>query len=430
MILKHVLLLILGLLLWQPSLAATYLIADAYLDVAGGKLVNNPVIVVSNGRITSLSGNVAAAEPADQIIELPGTTLLPGLIDMHTHLIRNQRLQGFSRLSESDQRTLLAGVANARDMLMAGVTTVRDLGSKIYGDIALRDAINDGDVIGPRIFASGPSLGITGGHCDSNRMPRERNVPSPGVADGPWAVAAKVRENIKFGADVIKFCATGGVMSKGTAVGVQQYTLEEMQMLVKEAHRRGRTVAAHAHGASGIADAIRAGVDSVEHASFIDDEGISLALENGTYLSMDIYVTEYILGQGAEDGIPEESLAKERTVGAVQRENFRKAVAAGVKMVMGTDAGIFPHGESPKQLSRMVKFGMTPIQALQAATINGATLLRVEDDLGSLEVGKFADVIGVTGNPLENIGLLEQVHFVMKAGHIYKQSDRGDSIHE
>ncbi|MBO6657941.1 MAG: amidohydrolase family protein [Pseudomonadales bacterium] len=409
-------------LICQIAWAKTYIRADAYVEVKSGKTIGNAIIVVEDGRIESTKGNLNDAGPDDEVIDLAGKTLMPGLFDMHVHLIGNKLLKGAARVQESDQLALLAGVENARKLLMAGVTTVRSLGSSSYGDIALRDGIRAGYVIGPRVFASGPALGITGGHCDNNWMPRERDIRNAGVANGPWEVAAKVRENIKFGSDVIKFCATGGVMSKGTKVGVQQYTLEEMQTLVSEAHRRGLIVAAHAHGTSGIKDAIRAGVDSVEHASYIDDEGIQLAVENGTYLSMDIYVTEYILGQGIADGIPEENIAKERTVGKIQRSNFTKAVEAGVKMVMGTDAGVYPgFADSPKQLSRMVTFGMTPAQALQAATINAATLLKKQDEMGSLEEGKLADIIAVAGNPLEDISLLEDVTFVMKEGRVYKR---------
>ncbi|MBL6691148.1 MAG: amidohydrolase family protein [Pseudomonadales bacterium] len=404
------------------ALAKTFITADAYVDVESGKTFENPVVIVDGVLIETIRGNLRDASPDDEVINLAGKTLMPGLFDMHVHLIGNKMLKGAARVQESDQVALLAGMANARAMLMAGVTTVRSLGSSSYGDIALRDGIKAGYVIGPRVFASGPALGITGGHCDNNWMPRERDIRNAGVANGPWEVAAKVRENIKFGSDVIKFCATGGVMSKGTKVGVQQYTLEEMKMIVSEAHRRGLIVAAHAHGTSGIKDAIRAGVDSVEHASYIDDEGIKLAVENGTYLSMDIYVTEYILGQGIADGIPEENIEKERTVGNIQRENFRKAVNAGVRMVMGTDAGVYPDfSDSPTQLSRMVEFGMTPTQALQAATINAATLLNKQETLGSLKAGKVADIIAVDGNPLEDISLLEHVTFVMKEGTVYKQ---------
>lgn len=406
----------------SAAVAKTYVTADYFIDVETGKRVNDAIIVIDAGRVVSTDGNLDERQSDDELIELPGLTLLPGLIDMHVHITSNPDLQGYNRLKPSEQRSLLAGVKNAREMLHAGITTIRNLGTHFYGDIALRDAINDGDIIGPRIFASGASLGITGGHCDSNLLPMEYGYRRPGVADGPWEVTTRVRENIKYGSDVIKFCATGGVMSKGTNVGVQQYTFEEMQAIVREAHQRGRTVAAHAHGTEGIKTAIRAGVDSIEHASFIDDEGIALAKEKGTYLSMDIYVTEYILGRGAALGILEESLAKERVVGRTQRENFSKAVDAGINMVMGTDAGIFPHAESPRQLSRMVQFGMTPVQALQAATINGATLLGKETEFGSISPGKFADIIAVSGNPLDDISVVEDVRFVMKEGRVVKHS--------
>lgn len=402
------------------SFAKTFLIADRYLDVEKGHYVDSPVIVIEDDRILSMTGDIERRQNSDQVINLAGMTLLPGLVDSHVHIEGNQSLHGFEKLGQSDQAALLSGVSNARDMLTAGITTIRNLGSRTYGDIALRDAINDGIIDGPRIFAAGPPLGITGGHCDSTLLPREFGLKSPGVADGPWEVTTKVRENIKYGSDVIKFCATAGVMSKGTEVGAQQYTQEEMRTLVEEAHRRGKIVAAHAHGTAGIKSAILAGADSIEHASFIDDEGIMLAKQLGTYLSMDIYVTEYILGRGAQAGILEENLAKERTVGKIQRDNFRKAVAADVKMVMGTDAGIYPHRESPRQLSRMVQFGMTSIQALQSATINAATLLKQQENFGSLRIGKYADIIAVIGDPLADVSLLEDVSFVMKAGTIYK----------
>lgn len=410
----------LALSISQVSFSKTFLTADRYLDVESGQYIESPVFVIEEGRILTSTGDIKSRQDSDSVVNLDGMTLLPGLVDSHVHIVGNQELHGYAKLGESEDAALLSGVKNAEEMLTAGVTTIRNLGSSTYGDIALRDAIDKNIIIGPRIFAAGPALGITGGHCDSNLLPREYGRKNSGVADGPWEVAAKVRENIKYGSDVIKFCATGGVMSKGTNVGVQQYTLEEMKILVQEAHRRGRTVAAHAHGTEGIRSAILAGVDSVEHASFIDKEGIRLAKRNGTYLSMDIYVTEYILGRGAEAGILEENLAKERTVGKIQRENFRKAVDAGVKMVMGTDAGIYPHRESPRQLSRMVQFGMTPIQAIRAATINAATLLREQENFGTLNDGKYADIIAVKGDPLTNVSLLEDVSFVMKAGTIYK----------
>ncbi len=397
--------------------------ADAMVDVESGKLIQNPAIIIEDDKIVSVTTQDALSDfsEATQRIELKGKTLLPGLMDMHTHLTSDPHEHGYKRLATSQNRALLKGVGYAEATLMAGVTTVRNVGAGGYTDVALRDAINDGELVGPRMFVSGPSLGITGGHCDSNLLPPEYKAKGQGVADGPWEAVAKVRENIKYGADVIKVCATGGVLSKGTKVGAQQYSFEEMKALVDEAHRRGLIVAAHAHGAEGINNAIRAGVDSIEHGSFVDKEGIKLAKKNGTYFSMDIYVTEYILGEGEAAGILEESLAKERMTGETQRENFRKAHDAGIKMVMGTDAGVYPHGDNLKQLSRMVTFGMTPIEALQAASINGATLLKKEKELGSIAEGKYADIIAVDGNPLDDISLLEDVSFVMKDGVVYKQ---------
>jgi len=407
----------------QNSSAATYIKAKAMIDVVNGRLIENPLVVIDDQRIVIVSKDGDIPVHAENVIELGDMTLLPGLIDTHVHITGSATEHGYKRLATSNTRAAIRGVKNAKTTLQAGVTTIRNLGAPGFIDVALRDAINDGDVIGPRMFVSGPSLGISGGHCDNNLLPIDYDVSSDGVADGPWEVAKKVRRNIKYGADLIKFCATGGVLSKGTKVGVQQYSLEEMQMIVTEAHRRGITVAAHAHGTEGIFDAIKAGVDSVEHASFISDEGIELAKKNGTFLSMDIYNTEYILGEGEKAGILEESLAKERKTGTLQRESFSRAAQAGVKIVMGTDAGVYPHGDNLKQLSRMVKFGLTPMQALQAASINAAKLLKKEDDIGSINEGKFADIIAVKGNPLQDISLLENVSFVMKAGKQIEVSD-------
>ncbi len=403
--------------------ASTIIVADAMVDVVNERIVEKPIITIEDGRISDVrSGD--AFEISGEFIDLRGMTLLPGLIDMHAHLTGSADEHGYKRLSTSNARAALRGVTNAKRTLLAGITTVRNLGAAGFIDVALRDTINAGEIIGPRMFVSGPPLSITGGHCDNNLLPVEYQAKGDGVADGPWEVAKGVRRNIKYGADVIKICATGGVLSKGTKVGVQQYSLEEMKIAVAEAHRRGVIVAAHAHGAEGIYAAIEAGVDSIEHASFIDDAGIKLAKKKGTHLSMDIYVTEFILGEGEKAGILEESLAKERKTGAVQREKFSNAVKAGVKMIFGTDAGVYPHGDNLKQLSRMVKFGMTPMQALQAASINAATLLKKENDIGSIKVGAFADIIAVKGNPLEDISVLENVAFVMKGGQSVKNLDR------
>lgn len=402
------------------SFAATIIKADAMVDVVSGKLIKNPVIVIEGERITSINGADRLSNSSDEVIDLKGMTILPGMIDTHVHITANAKEHGYKRIATTKTRAALRGVQYAQDTLMAGVTTIRNLGAGGFVDVDLRDAVNAGEIIGPRMYVSGPALGITGGHCDSNLLPYEYNQRSEGVADGPWEVAKKVRRNIKYGVDLIKFCATGGVLSKGTKVGVQQYSLEEMKMIVEEAHRRGITVAAHAHGTDGIKDAIRAGVDSVEHSSFIDDEGIRLAKKNGTVLSMDIYNTEYILGEGEKAGILEESLAKERKTGKTQRESFSRAVKAGVTVTMGTDAGVYPHGDNLKQLSRMVKFGMTPMQALQGGSINAAKLLKKEADIGSIQEGRYADIIAVKGNPLDNISLLENVNFVMKGGDVIK----------
>jgi len=277
----------------------------------------------------------------------------------------------------------------------------------------------DGEVAGPRMIVAGQSLGITGGHCDNNLLPAEYDFNAGGVADGPWAVRQKVRENNKYSADLIKFCATGGVMSKGTSLGAQQFTQEEMNAIVDEAHTLGMKVAAHAHGTNGIQAAIRAGVDSVEHASILDDETIRLALEYGTALVMDIYVSNYILETGAEVGMLEESLAKEREVGQVQRESFQRAHAAGVNIVFGSDAGVYPHGLNGRQFSKMVEFGMSPMQAIQAATLKAAALLGLENQVGTLNEGAYADLIAVQGNPLENVSLLENIGFVMKDGEVF-----------
>lgn len=395
--------------------------ADRLIDVESGRLISNAAVVIEDDTIVAAGEARKVTFSKDsKIIELGDYTLLPGLMDMHVHLTSDATKHGYKRLADSLPRVTLTGVKHAEATLMAGFTTVRNVGAPGFADVALRDAINDGDITGPRMFVAGPSLGVTGGHCDNNLLPYEYHTVSEGVADGPWAVREKVRRNIKYGATVIKFCGTGGVLSKGTKVGVQQYTFEEMQALVDEAHMRGLTVATHAHGTDGIKTAIKAGVDSVEHVSLLDDEAIKLALKHGTYFSMDIYVTEYILSEGAKAGILEESLAKERIVGQRQRDNFAKAVKAGVKMVFGSDAGVYPHGDNGKQFARMVKFGMTPMQAIQASTINAATLLKQQDILGSVSEGKKADIVGVKGNPLDDISLLENVGLVVKDGQIVK----------
>ena len=399
-----------------------YIRAGSLVDVSAGQVRTDQIIVIQGERIARVAASNEVSIPADaMVIDLSRHTVLPGLVDMHDHLTSDHRNHGYGALGISVPRETLYGVLNARKTLDAGFTTVRNVGAGGYSDVALRDAIDDGEIVGPRMRASGPSIGITGGHCDNNLLPAEYAAVAEGVADGPWAVRAKVREVIKYGADVIKFCATGGVLSKGTSPGMQQFTLEEMQAIVDEAHLHGRKVAAHAHGAPGIKSAIEAGVDSIEHASLIDDEGIRLAKRNGTFLVMDVYVSTFILEHGDSAGILQESLEKERVVGQLQRDNFRKALGAGVRMAFGSDGGVYPHGDNGKQFAYMVQYGMTPMQAIQAATIHAAELIDWPDSVGVIETGRYADVIAVQGNPLENVRLLEDVKFVMKGGVVYKQ---------
>ena len=394
--------------------------AGQLLDVTNGRMLSDQLIVVRNNVIEAVGDANRINIPSGAIeIDLSNSTILPGLIDAHVHLTSDASVNGYDSLSRSSIRNALYGTYSAGLTLRSGFTTVRNVGAVAYGDVALRDSIVDGEVAGPRMIVAGQSLGITGGHWDNNLLPAEYDFHAGGVADGPWAVRQKVRENNKYSADLIKFCATGGVMSKGTSLGAQQFTQEEMNAIVDEAHTLGMKVAAHAHGTNGIQAAIRAGVDSVEHASILDDETIRLALEYGTALVMDIYVSDYILETGAEVGMLEESLAKEREVGQVQRESFQRAHAAGVNIVFGSDAGVYPHGLNGRQFSKMVEFGMSPMQAIQAATLKAAALLGLENQVGTLNEGAYADLIAVQGNPLENVSLLENIGFVMKDGEVF-----------
>ena len=384
------------------------------LDIETGKLLKNDILV-KDGIIIKVGKNLTSKTAT--IISMPKKILLPGLMDTHVHLIGNTDLQGYENISESSYLSTIYGVMNAKKTLYAGFTTVRNVGASNFTDVALRDAINRGIIDGPRMLVSGPPLGITGGHCDNNLLPYELSRPSQGVVDSPWEARKKVRENRKFGADLIKFCATGGVMSKNTDVNAKQFTFQEMEAIVEEAHNHGMKVAAHAHGLEGIKTAINAGVDSVEHSSFIDEETIMLAIKNDVFLSMDIYVSDYILGEGALNGILEESLEKERKTGRLQRENFRKAVNLGAKITFGTDAGIFEHGNNAKQFKYMVKWGMTSLQAIQASTIVAADLLGI-NNIANIKENFYADIIGVEDNPIVNIEALENVTFVMKDGSI------------
>jgi imidazolonepropionase-like amidohydrolase len=391
------------------------------LDVRTGQMRANQAIVIEGEKIVQVApaGDVKAAA-GDVVIELPDATVLPGLIDAHTHLTFDLSSLGYEGLAISTSREALHGARNAKRTLEAGFTTVRNLGAKDYADIALRDAINDGDVVGPRIVASGPALGITGGHCDDNLLPPAFHAQAEGVADGVEAVQHKVREVIKYGADVIKVCATGGVLSKGDDPNASQYTLEEMKAIVADAHRLGRRVAAHAHGAEGVRWASEAGVDSIEHGHFMDDASIATLKKNGTYLVPTLFLTEYIQANMEKSKIPEYSKQKMRDVSAAAQQNVKKAIAAGVKVAFGTDAAVYPHGLNAGEFHVYVKLGMTPLAAIQTATINAADLLGWTKTVGTIDAGKWADLIAVDGDPTKDVTVLEQVKFVMKGGAVYK----------
>jgi imidazolonepropionase-like amidohydrolase len=390
--------------------------ADRMIDVLTGRIVEHPQITITDGRIAAV-GQSAPAVPGARRIDLPGMTLLPGLIDMHTHLTSDPRYGGYRGLEFTDNFWTVVGVANARKTLEAGFTTVRNVGSANYDDVAIKQGIEQGFILGPRIVPATYAIGATGGHCDSTEFPPSIAPKEPAVANGPEEIRAMVRKLRKFGAEVIKFCGTGGVFSKTDSVGAQQYDLTEMKALVDEAHMLGLKVAVHAHGTSGIKDAIRAGVDTVEHASLADEEAFALAKQHGTWFSMDIYDDDYILAEGEKNGEFKESLEKERAIGRRQRETFRAAVKAGVKMVFGTDAGVYPNGFNARQFATMVEWGMTPMQAIQAATVNAAQALG-RSDVGAIEVGRYGDLIAVAGDPLADVKRLQSVAFVMKGGEV------------
>jgi len=399
-----------------PAAAETVFIrGDRLLDVARGTYIEQPLIRVSDGKVAEIRSGIAP--PADApLIDLTGHTLLPGLIDMHVHLDGRPEYGGYSSLQFTDRFWTVLGVANAERMLKAGFTTVRNVGASDYNVVGLDQAIEQGWVIGPRIVGAAHSLGATGGHCDSTFLPPSFEVTGVAVGDGPEELRKRVREQRKYGAEVIKACATGGVFSRNTAPGIQQLNLEELTAIAEEAHFWGLKAAAHAHGNNGIKAAILAGFDTIEHASFADDEAIALAKERGTFFAMDIFNTEYTLSQGAANGVLEENLEKERQVSQAQRDSFRRAHEAGVKMIFATDAGVMPHETAGGQFRVMVEYGMTPLEAIRAATVNAAAALGQTGEVGTLEPGAWADIIAVRGDPLADVTELADIDAVIKGG--------------
>ncbi|TDR38951.1 Pro-Hyp dipeptidase [Tahibacter aquaticus] len=397
------------------------LTAARYVDVDSGSLRNQAVIVIDGERIVDVRSD--GQVPADaRRIDLGDVTLLPGLIDCHVHI----DWQSGDYYVEAFRRSAIDNAVRAhvyaQRTLDAGFTTVRNVGSAEFIDVALRNAIDRGEVRGPRIVASGLALGATGSHMDSGTgfSPYIRTEGFSGIADGVDAIREKIRFDVKFGADVIKFAASAGVLTEEESVGDPQYSQDEMNAVVDEAHRWHRKVAAHAHGTEAIKMAIKAGVDSIEHGSFLDDEAIALMKKHGTWLVADIYNDDYILAEFGRLKYPQSIIEKERKVGRTQRESFQRAAKAGVKIAYGTDAGVYPHGDNARQFAKMVEWGQTPMQALQAATVRAAELLGRGDRVGSLKAGLYADVIAVPGNPLDTIANMEKVTFVMKGGKVEK----------
>jgi len=413
--------LLLGCTLAAPVSAETVVVTAARMvDVVAGRMVDAPQVTITDGRIVVVGHRGDTVPEGARRIDLGDRTLLPGLIDMHVHLTSDPTLSGYRGLEFTDNFWTVVGVANAKKTVDAGFTTVRNVGSSNYADVALKQAITAGYVPGPRIVPATYAIGATGGHCDTTEFPPSVHIDSPAVADGPEAIRAVVRKLRKYGAEVIKFCGTGGVLSKTDSVGAQQYSLAEMAALVDEAHMLGMKVAVHAHGTAGINDAIRAGADTIEHCSLADEESFKLAKAHGTWFDMDIYNDDYILAEGAKNGVFAESLEKERVIGRKQRETFRAAHAAGVKMLFGTDGGVYPNGDNAKQFAKMVEWGMTPMEAIRAATSSAAEALGRTADVGAIAVGRYGDLIAVDGDPLADVGTLTHVAFVMKGGEAVK----------
>jgi imidazolonepropionase-like amidohydrolase len=408
----------------QPQPPARTLVRAAHLvDVHAGRLLDAQTLVVSGDRIVAVQPtSQVQAQPGDTVIDLGTATLLPGMIDVHTHLTSDTNFDPYHQLSTTVAKSALIGARNAKVTLEAGITTVRNVGADGFADVDLRDAINEGLIEGPHMQVSGPALGITGGHMDNNLLPESYHDVGDGVADGIPAVQHMVRQNIKYGADLIKIGATGGVLSKGDDPQASQYTLEEMQAIVADAHRLGRKVAAHAHGAQGILWASEAGVDSIEHGTYINDEDIKVMKAHGTYFVPTAYLIDWVRENGH---LPAFSQQKMLTVSAVEKINAKHAIAAGVKVAMGTDAAVYPHGLNAHEFEVYVRdFGMTPIDALRTGTVNAADLMGWSDRVGSLDAGKWADAVAVQGNPLQDITVLQRPVFVMKSGVVYRNNGK------
>jgi imidazolonepropionase-like amidohydrolase len=403
----------------QSTAKRTLIRAGHIVDVHSGNEPADQTIIVTGDSITAIAPTASTPKQAgDEEIDLRNMTVLPGLIDVHTHLTGETNFDPYHELSTSVAKSALIGAHNAKVTLEAGFTTVRNVGAEGYADVDLRNAINEGLIEGPHMQVSGPPLGITGGHCDDNLLPVAYHQTAEGIADGVEAVQHKVRETIKYGADVIKICATGGVLSKGDDPQAAQYTLEEMKAIVADAHRLGRKVAAHAHGSQGILWATEAGVDSIEHGSYMNDEDIAAMKQHGNYFVPTAYLIDWMQQYG---NLPDIYKQKMKDVSAVEKANAKKAIAAGIKVALGTDAAVYPHGLNAHELDVYVnQFGMTPLAALQTGTLNAADLMSWTDRTGSLEAGKWADVIAVNGDPLKDIRLLQHVQFVMKSGVVYK----------
>jgi imidazolonepropionase-like amidohydrolase len=412
----------------QQPVAVTAIRAGTLIDGTGAAPVKNAVIVIRGERITAL-GAGEAVPPGAAILDLSGYTVLPGFIDAHVHLVGRTLGDGdwfHAGLVETPAQLALLGAAHAQQTLEAGFTTVRVVGTPHFGDLALRNAINAGWVPGPRIVGAGINFGIRGGHCDETDGLRpglfgpEAGIEA-GVANGVDEVRNAVRYMVKYGADVIKICATGGVLSLTDSAGVQQYSEQEMRAVVETATMLERRVAAHAHGAAGIKAAVRAGVTSIEHGSMLDPEAVQLMKEHGTWLVPTLLAGYTVESLATAQKLPPPVAAKALVVAARARASFKLAVTGGLKIALGTDAGVMPHGTNAREFALMVQYGMTPMQAIQAGTLNGATLLGREADVGSLAPGKFADLVAVKGDPLQDIKTLQRVEFVMKGGVVFKQ---------